>query len=206
MSFAYASIKSKIRKFQVVLECRKRIAECLLSCDLLTSAAVVVSYCMIFPVGSDNAKEGYRLRTSIGWPAPRGTGVFFCFLTSLNTDFFLPFLIQSRKSKKRAWEIDLKIPMKDPGERHANDHARDWRRRTGKALQMRYIFLAWKLKCWQARHVKRDLRVCLNNRYFLACVAGGERGFPPPLPPLFAPATQAKIFLLFFLTRSLCVA
>ena len=102
MSFAYASIKSKIRKFQVVLECRKRIAECLLSCDLLTSAAVVVSYCMIFPVGSDNAKESYRLRTSIGWPAPRGTGVFFCFLTSLNTDFFLPFLIQSRKSKKRA--------------------------------------------------------------------------------------------------------
>ena len=124
MSFAYASIKSKIRKFQVVLECRKRIAECSLSCDLLTSAAVVVSYCMIFPVGSDNAKEGCRLRTSIGWPAPRGTGVFFCFLTSLNTDFFLPFLIQSRKSKKRAWEIDLKIPMKDPGERHANDHAR----------------------------------------------------------------------------------
>ena len=166
MSFAYASIKSKIRKFQVVLECRKRIAECLLSCDLLTRTAVVVSYCMIFPVGSDNAKEGYRLRTSIGWPAPRGTGVFFCFLTSLNTDFFLPFLIQSRKSKKRAWEIDLKIPMKDPGERHANDHARDWRRRTGKALQMRYIFLAWKLKCWQARHVKRDLRVCLNNRCF----------------------------------------
>ena len=89
MSFAYASIKSKIRKFQVVLECRKRIAEYLLSCDLFTSAAVVVSYCMIFPVGSDNAKEGYRLRTSIGWPAPRGTGVFFCFLTSLNTDFFL---------------------------------------------------------------------------------------------------------------------
>ena len=27
-------------------------------------------------------------------------------------------------------------------------------------------FLAWKLKCWQARHVKRDLRVCLNNRGF----------------------------------------
>ena len=40
------------------------------------SAAVVVSYCMIFPVGSDNAKEGYRLRTSIGRPAPRGIGVF----------------------------------------------------------------------------------------------------------------------------------
>ena len=31
---------------------------------------------MIFPAGSDNAKEGYRLRTSIGRPAPRGTGVF----------------------------------------------------------------------------------------------------------------------------------
>ena len=77
MSFAYASIKSKIRKFQVVLECTaKRITECLLPCDLHTSAAVVVSYCMIFPVGSDNAKEGYRLRTSIGRPAPRGTGVF----------------------------------------------------------------------------------------------------------------------------------
>ena len=43
MSFAYASIKSKIRKFQVVLECTaKRITECLLPCDLHTSAAVVV--------------------------------------------------------------------------------------------------------------------------------------------------------------------
>ena len=44
-SFAYASIKSKIRKFQVVLECTaKRITctECLLPCDLHTSAAVVV--------------------------------------------------------------------------------------------------------------------------------------------------------------------
>ena len=60
MSFAYASIKNKIRKFRVVLECTKRITECLLSCDLLTSAAVVVSYCMIFPVDLDNAKEGYR--------------------------------------------------------------------------------------------------------------------------------------------------
>ena len=77
MSFAYASIKSKIRKFQVVLECTaKRITECLLPCDLHTRAAVVISYCMIFPAGSDNAKEGYRLRTSIGRPAPRGTGVF----------------------------------------------------------------------------------------------------------------------------------
>ena len=28
-------------------------------------------------------------------------------------------------------------------------------------------FLASKLKCWQARHVKRDFRVCLNNRGFL---------------------------------------
>ena len=43
MSFAYASIKSKIRKFQVVLECTaKRITECLLPCDLHTSEAVVV--------------------------------------------------------------------------------------------------------------------------------------------------------------------
>ena len=43
MSFAYASIKSKIRKYQVVLECTaKRITECLLPCDLHTRAAVVV--------------------------------------------------------------------------------------------------------------------------------------------------------------------
>ena len=27
-------------------------------------------------------------------------------------------------------------------------------------------FLAWKLKCWQARQMKSDLRVCLNNRGF----------------------------------------
>ena len=157
---------------------------------------------MIFPVGSDNAKEGYRLRTSIGWPAWNRR--FFCLLTSLSTDFFLPFLIQSRKSKKRAWEIDLKIPTKDTQmTTHVTEGA--GRERHDKRDT---IFLAWKRKCWQARHVKRDLRVCLNNRDFLACVAGVERGFlaPPPLPPLFAPATQAKIFLLFFLTRSLCAA
>ena len=154
MSFAYASIKSKSRKFQVVLEWRKRIAECLLSCDLLTSAAVVVSYCMIFPAGSDNAKEGYMLRTSIGWPAWNRR--FFCLLTSLNTDFFLLFLIQSRKSKKRAWEIDLKIPTKDTEmTTHVTEGA--GRERHDKRDT---IFLAWKRKCWQARHVKRDLRGC----------------------------------------------
>ena len=57
-------------------------------------------------------------------------------------------------------------------ERHANDHARDWRRETGKARKKRdYLqsqrecssdFLAWKLKCWQAKHVKRDLRIRLR--------------------------------------------
>ena len=117
---------------------------------------------MIFPVGSDNAKEGYRLRTSIGWPAWNRR--FFCLLTSLNTDFFLPFLIQSRKSKKRAWEIDLKIPTKDTQmTTHVSEGA--GRERHDKRDT---IFLAWKRKCWQARHVKRDLRVCLNNRDFLA--------------------------------------
>ena len=34
------------------------------------------------------------------------------------------------------------------------------------------------------------------SQFFVACVAGVERGafLAPPFPPLFAPATQAKFF------------
>ena len=75
-SFAYASIKSKIRKFQVVLERHRKTHYRMFAAMRPSHQRSCRRYCMIFPVGSDNAKEGYRLRTSIGRPAPRGTGVF----------------------------------------------------------------------------------------------------------------------------------
>lgn len=71
LSFAF---KSKIRKFQVVLKMHKTQYRMFVVVRPSHQRSCR-RYCIIFPVGSDNAKEGYRLRTSIGRPAPRGTGV-----------------------------------------------------------------------------------------------------------------------------------
>ena len=58
----------------------------------------------------------------------------------------------------------------DGARRERNEKRETTRKARENGLSRSSDFLASKLKCWQARHVKRDFRVCLNNRYFSAAL------------------------------------
>ena len=82
----------------------------------------------------------------------------------------------SRSSK--TWDTQVATRVTDGARQERHEKIETTRKARENGLPRSSEFLAWKLKCWQARHVKRDFRV----------------------------AWTTEVFLLFFLKRSLCSA
>ena len=70
----------------------------------------------------------------------------------------------SASSKTRDTQMATRVTDGARRERHEKKESTRKARENG--LSRSSDFWASKLKCWEARHVKRDLRVCLNNRGF----------------------------------------
>ena len=74
------------------------------------------------------------------------------------------FSVVRRAGKTRETQMATRVTDGARWERHEKRETAHKARENG--LSRSSDFWASKLKCWQARHVKRDLRVCLNNRGF----------------------------------------
>ena len=81
----------------------------------------------------------------------------------------VPTYIDYKQSLFFLGRAKCKWPRVTEGVRRERHKTRETTRKAREnGLSLSGDFLAWKLKCWQARHVKHDLRVCLNNRGLLA--------------------------------------
>ena len=75
---------------------------------------------------------------------------------TLDYEQSLSFLKSVKQNARRKWPRAWLMAMERHKERETTHKARE------NGLSRSSDFLAWKLKCWQARHVKRDLRVRLR--------------------------------------------
>ena len=66
--------------------------------------------------------------------------------------------------KQNAWDTQMTMRMTEGMRRERHNKRETTCQPKENSLSWSSDFLAWKLKCWQAR--KCDLRVCLNNRGF----------------------------------------
>ena len=66
--------------------------------------------------------------------------------------------------KQNAWDTQMTMRVTEGTRRERHNKRETNCQPKENGLSRSSDFLAWKLKCWQAR--KRDLRVCLNNRGF----------------------------------------
>ena len=62
--------------------------------------------------------------------------------------------------------MQIATRVTDGARRERHERRETTRKARENGLSRSSDFWASKLKCWQARHVKRDLRVCLNDRGF----------------------------------------
>ena len=84
------------------------------------------------------------------------------FLSLVSTSSLSFFCSPSSKT----WDTQMATRVTDGARRERHEKRETTRKARENGLSRSSDFWASKLKCWQARHVKRDLRVCLNNRGF----------------------------------------